>query len=96
MAALGEHSLNDRQRARLRRELRKVSKIAEELYQEGREEGREEGRKEGRKEGIQTGEHQRAIATARKMLLAGESVEKVIQFTDLPLEEVQKLQKERL
>ena len=63
-----------------------MSKIAEELYQEGRQEGRQEGWQEG--------EHSRAVTMARKMLLAGEPVSKVVEFTDLPLEEVQKLKEE--
>ncbi len=94
IAALGDHSLNDQQRAHLRKELRKMSKIAEELYQEGRQEGRQEGIQEGIQEGRQEGEHSRAVTMARKMLLAGEPVQKVVEFTDLPLEEVQKLKEE--
>ncbi|RIV22896.1 hypothetical protein D2Q93_08700 [Alicyclobacillaceae bacterium I2511] len=82
IAALGDHSFSDQQRAHLRRELRKMSKIAEELYQEGRQEGRQEG------------EHIRAVTMARKMLLAGVPVPKVVEFTDLPLEEVQKLKED--
>ncbi|MCL6516977.1 MAG: hypothetical protein K6T67_08530 [Alicyclobacillus sp.] len=56
---MGEQSLNEDQRIRLRKELMKVSRMLQELYEEGREEGlirgREEGFVKGRIEGLAQG-----------------------------------------
>jgi hypothetical protein len=78
LASLGDHGLTAEQRTRLRRELRTMSKMVEELFQEGRTEG----------------ERPQAIGLARKMLLTGGSVNKVMKFTDLCQADVQKLQEE--
>lgn len=51
---------------------------AEMLEKKGREEGREEGIKEAK------------LENARKMLLEGDSLEKVIRITDLTAEELKK------
>lgn len=53
---------------------------------------KEEGREEGREEGIKIGKKEERIKTAKKLLAMGLSPEQVAQGTDLPLEEVQKLQ----
>ena len=50
--------------------------------------------KEAREQGLEQGEHHQAVTMARKMLLAGEPVHKVVEFTDLTLEEVQRLKEE--
>ena len=43
------------------------------------------GKKEGINEGIQQGAYEKAIETAKNMLLYGDSVEKIAQITNLPL-----------
>ena len=56
-------------------------------YAEGREEGRAEGREEGREEGRQA----TAIAIAKAMKQAGEPVDKIMTYTNLPEEEIEAL-----
>ena len=74
-------------------------KLKEEATQQGRKEGieigkekgieigKEAGRKEGRKEGIQT----RNIEIAKSMLEAGEPIERIIKWTGLDKEAIEKL-----
>ncbi|WP_229776375.1 hypothetical protein [Alicyclobacillus cellulosilyticus] len=80
--ALGDQTLNDVQRALLRRELRKVSKIAQELYQEGRQEGRQEG-----------AEH-KAREVARNLLAEGVRIEVIAKATGLSREEIEALRQQ--
>jgi len=51
--------------------------------EEGREIGREEGREKGREE--------KAIEIAKEMIIAGEPTEKIIRFTGLSFEQIEKL-----
>ena len=55
-------------------------KILKSLITEATEEGRDEGEK------------QKAIEMAKKMLEAGESIEKIVIYTELPREEIERLQ----
>ena len=61
----------------------------------GREEGREEGKKEGRKEGIEEGklegQKQNSIEIAKRMLIDGENIEKIVKYTGLTREEIENL-----
>jgi len=52
---------------------------------------REEGLMEGREAGREEGREQRAIEIAKEMILAGEPIEKIIRFTGLTLEQIEKL-----
>ena len=52
---------------------------------------REEAFEKGVSKGILQGEHQKAIETAKNMLLYGDSVEKISKVTGLPLETIQSL-----
>ena len=58
---------------------------------EGLKEGMKEGMKEGLKEGEKSGRHKNAIETARRMLADNLPLEKVVEYSGLSLEEVQKL-----
>ena len=51
------------------------------------------GKKEGINEGIQQGAYEKAIETAKNMILYGDSVEKIAQITNLPLQTVEDLAK---
>ena len=62
--------------------------IKSESFDKGLHQGRTEGLAQGRTEGS----HNEKIETARKMLKFGESIEKISIFTDLSIEEIQKLQ----
>ena len=53
--------------------------------------GRREGMREGLKEGEKSGRHKNAIETARRMLADNLPLEKVVEYSGLSLEEVQKL-----
>ena len=50
----------------------------------------------GKKEGIQEGKQEKAIETARKLLAMGETLEKTMIVTDLPLETVEEIAKNLL
>ena len=52
---------------------------------------REEGLMEGREAGREEGREQREIEIAKEMIRAGEPVEKIIRFTGLTLEQIEKL-----
>jgi len=52
---------------------------------------REEGLIEGREAGREEGREQRAIEIAKEMILAREPIEKIIRFTGLTLEQIEKL-----
>jgi len=52
---------------------------------------RDKGRQEGIQEGIQKGEAAKALSMARAMVLNGEPIEKIVQYTGLLLEDVEKL-----
>ena len=59
-----------------------MSTIAEKLFNEGREEGMEKGKEE------------KSIEVARNMLKDGESIDKIIRYTGLTKEDVEKLKAE--
>ena len=50
--------------------------------------GKKEGITEGIQQGLQQGEYQAKIETVKNMLLYGDSVEKISQITNLPLETI--------
>ncbi len=55
-------------------------------------EATEEGRAEGEKIGEAKGEKQSKIEMAKKMLKAGESIEKIVIYTELPKKEIERIQ----
>ena len=63
----------------------------EEGRREGRQEGRREGRQEGRREGIGIGEQSKANEIAKSMIEAHEPGEKIVLYTGLGKEEVDRL-----
>ena len=54
----------------------------------GKKEGISEGIQQGLQQGLQQGAYEKAIETAKNMLLYGDSVEKISQITNLPLETI--------
>jgi DNA repair protein RadC len=81
-------------------EIIKIRKEAEQIGMEkgikiGREEGLKEGKKEGREEGLKEGEERGLkkgkIEMAQKMKTAGETIEKISDYTGLPKKEIEKL-----
>jgi predicted transposase/invertase (TIGR01784 family) len=60
------------------------------LLQEMKEEAKKEGVKEGIKEGIK----EKTIKVAKKMIIRGKSIEEIIEFTELTIDEVEQLIKE--
>lgn len=63
----------------------------EEGRAEGLAEGREEGRKEGRKEGRAEGKREVKLEIAKEMLKHNMDINTVIQFTKLPMEEIEQI-----
>ena len=59
--------------------------------EEGRREGRQEGRREGRQEGIGIGEQSKANEIARSMIEANEPGDKIVLYTGLGKEDVDRL-----
>ena len=59
--------------------------------QQGLEEGLEKGIEVGEKIGLEKGAQQKAIETARKMLLKGVPIEDISEFTGLSVEEIERL-----
>jgi predicted transposase/invertase (TIGR01784 family) len=62
------------------------------LLQEMKEEAKKEGVKEGVKEGIK----ENTIKVAKKMIIRGKSIEEIIEFTELTIDEVEQLIKENI
>lgn len=60
-------------------------------YKTGHREGHKEGHKEGHREGHREGDKERQKRTAQKMKIAGEPLSKIINFTELSPEEIEKL-----
>ena len=58
--------------------------------------GKKEGIQEGIQQGIQQGIQEKAIETARKLLAMGETLEKTMIVTGLPLETVEEIAKNLL
>ncbi len=67
-----------------------IMTAGEQLREEGRQEVRQEGMKL-REKGRQEGMKEKAIRTARKMLMKGMKVDDVVELTELPEDEVLKL-----
>jgi predicted transposase/invertase (TIGR01784 family) len=59
--------------------------------EEGKLEGREEGKLEGREEGIAIGGEKRALEMAKEMLTDNEPIAKIIKYTGLTAEQIEKL-----
>jgi predicted transposase/invertase (TIGR01784 family) len=57
----------------------------------GKEEGHREGRQEGRQEGHREGRKEERAEIAKNMLHDGIPVEKIVQYTQLPREEIEAL-----
>ncbi|GGJ04876.1 hypothetical protein GCM10010885_12530 [Alicyclobacillus cellulosilyticus] len=83
--ALGDQTLEEAQRARLREELKKVSKIVEELYQEGRQEGFQIGRIEGAR--------LKSIQIAEELFHRGTPVKDVAEITGLSEQEAEEVRR---
>ena len=66
----------------------------EEGIEEGRIEGRAEGIEEGRIEGIEEGSKQKAYEIAKNMLEENISIEAIVKFTKLSIEEIEQLKEE--
>lgn len=56
-----------------------------------KEEAQAEGKAQGKVEGIEIGEHKKALETARRMLADHEPLEKIVRYTQLPMEEIMAL-----
>jgi len=79
---------------RVRTERTLINETASKAMQKGREEGRKEGRKEGREEERliqQEKQYQKKLNLAIIMKKDGESFEKIIKYTELSKEEIEKL-----
>ena len=59
--------------------------------EEGIKVGKEEGIKEGIREGIKEGERKATLKIAKSLLSAGIPIEKIVELTELPREEIEKL-----
>jgi predicted transposase/invertase (TIGR01784 family) len=57
--------------------------------------GVDDGKKQGIEQGIKRGTEQTKIETAKKMLLDNISIEIISKYTDLPIDEIQKLAQEK-
>ncbi len=76
-----------------------LQKIAGEVTLEGSElvmTVAEEIRQEGLESGVKKGELKRAKATAKNMIVDGESIEKIMRYTELSKEEIEEIKKEML
>jgi predicted transposase/invertase (TIGR01784 family) len=56
----------------------------------------EEGKEEGRKKGREEGREEERIKIAKEMLQDGETIEKIVKYSKLEIEEIKKLYSERL
>jgi len=92
----GEKSeINNRaeQMAKLLPELREdIMTLRESLITQGEQKGLQKGRQEGLQEGLQEGETKRNRAIAITMLKNAEPMDKVADYTDLSMSELEKLQ----
>ncbi len=70
---------------------RDLNNVVDTSRQEGRKEGRKKGREEGRKEGLAEGITKGKLAIARAMKKNGETTEKIIEYTGLSREDIEKL-----
>ena len=65
--------------------------LASGKYKDGLDAGLAKGREEGEKIGIEKGEKQKAIEMARMMKADNEPLEKIMRYSGLTLDEVQKI-----
>lgn len=63
----------------------------ERVLKKSRAEALEEGREKGRQEGLEKGLEQAIIKIARQMLVEGEPIEKIVKYTGLPKDDIEKL-----
>ena len=78
-----------------------MCKITDMFYQEGVEKGKEIGLEQGKEIGLEQGKEigleQGKDAIAKKMILKGDiPLEAIMEYTDLPLDTLEKIQKEIL
>lgn len=71
-----------------------MTQIEQWIREEGRQEGRIEGELKGRQEGRREGGKEQQIKTARNMLKLGMAPELIANVTELPLDEILKMEKE--
>ncbi|PTQ55852.1 MAG: Signal transduction histidine kinase [Candidatus Carbobacillus altaicus] len=67
---------------------------AEIRLQRAEQQAREKGLAEGLEKGLAEGERQKAIKTAMKMLEKGKDVDEIAFFTELSVDEIQKLKQQ--
>ena len=65
--------------------------LKEESYEDGLFVGREEGISIGLERGLERGAYEKALETARSLLLDGFSAEMISKYTSLPIEAIQQL-----
>ena len=65
--------------------------LKEEAYEDGLFVGREEGISIGLERGLERGAYEKALETARSLLLDGFSAEMISKYTSLPIEAIQQL-----
>ncbi|MBR6565939.1 MAG: hypothetical protein IKK79_03905 [Spirochaetaceae bacterium] len=65
--------------------------LKEEAYEDGLFVGREEGISIGLEQGLERGAYEKALETARSLLLDGFSAEMISKYTSLPIEAIQQL-----
>ncbi|MCP4697764.1 MAG: Uma2 family endonuclease [Gammaproteobacteria bacterium] len=68
-----------------------IEKGKEEGLKEGKEEGLKEGKEEGLKEGKEEGEKKKALEMAKIMKAEGESIDKIAKYSQLSIQEIEKL-----
>ena len=72
-----------------------MCKITDMFYQEGVEKGMEKGIEKGKEIGLEQGEQKKQHDIAQKMILKGDlPLEAIMEYTDLPLDTLKKIQKE--
>ena len=69
---------------------RDLKGVVDTSFEEGMKEGMEKGMRLGEEQGMQKGEKKKAEKMARAMKAAGESIEKIIRYTNLSREEIEK------
>ena len=68
--------------------------LGEYLLQKGIEQGLEQGIEQGIEQGLEQGERKAQIKIAKRLLLAGTPPQEICELTELPLEEIQRLEEE--
>jgi hypothetical protein len=93
MAQLKERWERDERSAREYFEEKGLLEGREQGLKEGMKAGKKEGIKEGKKEGIKEGKREEQIKIAKEMIKENENIEKIIKYTGLTKEEIEKLKK---